>query len=107
VGEWVFLKLRPHRKHSVVKRINQKLATRYYGPLRIEERIGDVAYRLKLPVESKIHDVFHVSLLKKVVGDYHSQGELPKELEIDEASDVYPEEVLGGRTVRQGDSEVQ
>jgi hypothetical protein len=102
----VFLKLRPHRQHSVARRINQKLAARFYGPFKIEEKIGEVAYRLKLPVDSKIHDVFHVSLLKKAVGDYHSQGELPKELELDEATDIYPEEVLGSRIVRQGDSEV-
>jgi hypothetical protein len=34
------------------------------------------------------------------------QGELPKELEIDDAADVYPEQVLGARVIRQGDSEV-
>jgi hypothetical protein len=106
VGEWVFLKLRPHRQHSVARRINQKLAARFYGPFKIVERIGAVAYRLKLPADSKIHDVFHVSLLKKAVGAYHSQGELPKELEVEEATDIYPEEVLGSRIVRQGDRAV-
>jgi hypothetical protein len=107
VGEWVFLKLRPHRQQSLVRRINQKLAARFYGPFQIEARIGEVAYKLKLPAESKIHPVFHVSLLKKAVGSYHEQGDLPKELEVDDASDIYPEKVLGTRVVRQGDSLLQ
>jgi hypothetical protein len=107
VGEWVFLKLRPHRQQSLVRRINQKLAARFYGPFQIEARIGEVAYKLKLPAESKIHPVFHVSLLKKAVGSYHEQGDLPKELEVDDASDIYPEKVLGTRVVRQGDSVLQ
>jgi hypothetical protein len=106
-GEWVFLKLRPHRQQSLVKRINQKLAPRFYGPFQVDEKIGAVAYRLKLPAESKIHPVFHVSLLKKAIGNYQAQGQLPTELDIDDTADVYPETVLGTRVIRVGDSEVQ
>ncbi|PNX85876.1 Ty3/gypsy retrotransposon protein, partial [Trifolium pratense] len=103
VGEWVFLKLRPHRQQSVVKRIYQKLAPRYYGPFQVMERMGAVAYKLALPPQSKIHSVFHVSLLKKAIGNYQVQGELPKELEISPNDDVYPEKVLGKRlTVQDG-----
>jgi hypothetical protein len=102
----VFLKLRPHRQRSLVKRINQKLAARFYGPFQIEEMVGEVAYRLKLPAKSKIHSVFHVSLLKIAMGDYQSQGSLPKELEVEDGNDVYPEQVFGSRIVRKGDAEV-
>lgn len=106
IGEWVFLKLRPHRQQSVVKRMNKKLAARFYGPFQIDKKIGEVAYKLKLPVESKIHPIFHISLLKKAVGSYQVQGQLPKELEVDDINDAYPEEVLGSRMIRKGDSEV-
>ncbi|PNX95310.1 hypothetical protein L195_g018500 [Trifolium pratense] len=99
IGEWVFLKLRPHRQHSVVKRINQKLAARFFGPFQILAKVGPVAYKLQLPASSKIHPVFHVSLLKKAVGEYHQQGELPKDLEMDDAMEVYPEQVVGARVI--------
>ena len=47
-----------------------KLSPRYIGPYEILERIGPSAYRLVLPMElSKIHDVFHVSLLRKYIPD--------------------------------------
>lgn len=103
VGEWVFLKLRPHRQQSVVKRINQKLAARFYGPFKVLQRIGEVAYKLELLAQSKIHPVFHVSLLKKAIGNYQVQGELPKELEVVGTDDIYPDKVLGTRvTVQAG-----
>ncbi|CAN6677934.1 unnamed protein product [Malus baccata var. baccata] len=47
-----------------------KLSPRYIGPYMITERVGEVAYRLGLPLKlSKVHDVFHVSMLRHYVSD--------------------------------------
>ncbi|PNX92555.1 retrotransposon-related protein, partial [Trifolium pratense] len=102
IGDWVFLKLRPHRQVSVARRINPKLAARFYGPFQIIAKMGEVAYKLQLPAQSRIHPVFHVSLLKKAIGDYSVQGELPQELEIGPDDDNYPEKVIGARTITRG-----
>ncbi|CAJ2667925.1 unnamed protein product [Trifolium pratense] len=77
VGEWVFLKLRPHRQQSVIRRINQKLAARFYGPFKI---VG-----------------------KKAIGNYETQGELPADLEVSDDIDAYPEQIMGSTvTVKEG-----
>lgn len=67
VGEMVYLKIQPYKLKSLAKRINQKISPRYYGPYEIEKKIGTVAYQLKLPPDSKVHPMFHASLLKKSV----------------------------------------
>ena len=47
-----------------------KLNPRFIGPFQIIERIGATAYRLALPPQlDKVHDVFHVSMLRKYVKD--------------------------------------
>jgi hypothetical protein len=68
VGDHVFLKVKANR--SSLKLGNcSKLAAHYCGSFEILERIGPVAYMIALPASMSIHNVFHVSLLKKYIPD--------------------------------------
>ena len=69
VGDHVFMRISPWKG---VLRFGKKgkLSPCYMGPYEIVERIGKVAYRLRLPHElARIHDVFHVSMLRKYIAD--------------------------------------
>ncbi|GJZ07764.1 hypothetical protein Tco_0542047 [Tanacetum coccineum] len=69
VGDRVSLKVTPW-KGVVCFGKKGKLAQRYVGPFEIFERIGLVAYRLRLPEElNSVHDTLHVSNLKKCLAD--------------------------------------
>ncbi|RVW41092.1 Transposon Tf2-12 polyprotein [Vitis vinifera] len=64
VGDFVYIKLPLYRLRSLAKRPNEKLSPRYFGPYKVVQQIGPVAYRLELPSSTTIHPVFHVSQLK-------------------------------------------
>jgi hypothetical protein len=77
VGDFVYLKVSPMRG---LRRFNVlgKLAPRFIGPFQILEKRGEVAYQLELsPQLSDVHEVFHVSQLKKC--SCLPEEQLPKE----------------------------
>ncbi|GJX93434.1 hypothetical protein Tco_0348020 [Tanacetum coccineum] len=70
VGDWMWLKLQPHRQVSIRKGKENKFSPKYFSPFEVISKNGEVVYELKLPNYSQIHDVFHVSQLKKCKGNH-------------------------------------
>ncbi|KAL5856684.1 hypothetical protein ACOSQ3_004142 [Xanthoceras sorbifolium] len=90
MGDYVYLRLQPYRQQTVVFRSSWKLSPRYFGPYKILEKIGPV------------HNVFHVSLLKKFVGtSIPLQTELPP-VAADSTLLSQPERILDSRTIQKG-----
>jgi hypothetical protein len=82
--------------HAVAKRVNMKLAVKYYWAYKIMGKVGKVSYKLKLPTRSKIQHGFHVSLLKKQVGPtLTTSTSLPEVLPSDQV--LSPKAILDSR----------
>jgi hypothetical protein len=62
VGQKVWLDTR-----NMKTNYHKKMAPKREGPFKVEEVLGPVTYRLKLPTTWKIHNVFHAMLLKPYV----------------------------------------
>ncbi|GJT12040.1 transposon ty3-G gag-pol polyprotein [Tanacetum coccineum] len=101
-GDLVYIKLQPYRQSSVVSRYSAKLAPRCFGPYKILNRVGLVAYRVELPPGSLIHDVFHVSLLRRFVGTAPEVIQVTQDEPVVSPTLMHPEEILEERVVQKG-----
>jgi hypothetical protein len=76
--QWVWLWLLHRPAASMDVKGRGKLGPRFYGPFKILEWVGSVAYKMQLPVGTRIHDVFHIDILKRFPGEPPSApGTLP------------------------------
>ena len=81
----------------------RKLLPRWVGPFKVSKQVGKVAYELDLPSNMKIHNVFHVSLLKP----YHPSGRTqppPPAVWVDDEPEYEVEHILSHRVVKRGRS---
>ena len=90
----MFLKLQPYRQQSISLRRNLKLAATYHGSFETLEKMGSVAYRLKLPEGARLHLVFHVSLLKKKIGPTHAITSILPEYDSQDHCLLVPKRIL-------------
>jgi hypothetical protein len=98
VGQQVFLSTQNSRLANPGSR---KLLPKWVGPFQILERIGQVAYRLDMPANLKMHNVFHVSLLKP----YRSDGRVqppPPLIELENSLEFEVERILDHRQMKRG-----
>ena len=106
VGDQVLLKLQPYTQSSVANRPYPKLAYKYFGPYTVIQKVGTVAYRLQLPDDAQIHDVFHVSQLKPYTPDYTPIYDSLPILSYLEAAKATPLEIMEHRVVKKGNTAV-
>ena len=95
--DWILLRFEKARlkKMKGKERLFTKLSMHYYGPFQVTEKINDVAYKLKLLDGWKIHNAFHVSLLRPFVGDVPEDMQAEEQPEVEELDEILvPEQVL-------------
>ena len=99
VGDWVFLRLQPYKQIFLKQaKKDNKSSPNYYGPYKVLQNIGTMAYKLELPTSSRVRPVFHVSCLKKVIGENLPVQTILPELDEEGKIILEPEAVTETRT---------
>ena len=60
VGDFVYVKLQPYRQKIIANRACLKLSAKYFGPYKVDAKVGTVAYKLELSAEARftLHSMF-------------------------------------------------
>jgi hypothetical protein len=98
IGAWVYVKLQPYRQTTLSRAKYHKLSKRFYGPYEILAKVGAVAYKLNMPPHSKIHNVFHIFLLKAYEGPIPPQVDPLPTTSLDNHPIITPLAILGFQT---------
>lgn len=100
----VFVKLQPYRQLSLKRHsyVISQVEPQVFGPCKVLQKIGTVAYQLELPVHAKIHNTFHVSQLKKHIDDKPAVPDLPVALSSHEHIILEPKSIVDTRKLQKG-----
>ena len=77
---------------------DNKLSPKHYGPYKVLQNIGTMAYKLELPTSLRVHPIFHVSCLNKVIGENIPVQTILPELDEEGKIILEPEAVTEKRT---------
>ncbi|XP_075103994.1 uncharacterized protein LOC142178436 [Nicotiana tabacum] len=94
IRDLVFAKLQPYRQMSLRGHSYHKLNPKHFGSFKILQKVGTIAYQLELPSQAKIHHTFHVSQLKKYIGNVAAVSDLPVSLSTHGHIVLEPEAIL-------------
>lgn len=98
----MFLKLHPYRQKSLKPHQVHKLLPKYFGPFKISDKIGKVAYQLELPNIVGVHNVFHLSQLKLCTHPSSATVIPLPDVLSDTGSNLTPEAILDRKMVKRG-----
>lgn len=102
MSDFVYLKLQPYRRNTAKKYHQHKLLLKFFGPLKVLDKIGNNAYQLELPPIIEFHHVFHVSQLKLCPNPGTSSFVPLSANTSQETSVLKPEAILGRKMVKRG-----
>ena len=90
-GQYVLLKFDKSRLKQSSNQASSfpKLSNRYFGPFKVIDKVNEVTYRLELPNHWRIHNAFHVSLLKPYVGPEPEEPIVEDPPEVEEIEQLF------------------